>query len=588
MPTSGGSAKKVFFEIDDAFRVTLAAQVEEVGSYFARSFSAFPFLPAVAVVKLHPDALAKSHRPDSLFRGTGCNIIGSRHSGELLIAVKDRSLSLLGEAIRKLQTKTAIANMSTITEIIPYTSRDALQTKVPESGKAVTVKLKPFLHYSGRENAALSEHMDTVFKSLRCSYVTRLNCYGRSTVLRLERLEAEQVIGLASFVGTRSLAEFPIYRALRMSSRRLGPATPGSFTPPDDASEYPVLGIVDSGVDPGSSLMSPWIAARMCSVAEADCDYSHGTFVGALAIQPRILNNLNPCFPAAPCKILDVVVFPRSGELPENELLQAIDDALRAYPDVRVWNLSLSSNIPCSDSGFSDLAMALDELQDEFDVTFVIAAGNYTKPPFRGWPAENLGEDDRIGSPGDSARGITVGSLAHLESPTSRVRRDHPSPFSRRGPGAAFHPKPELTHYAGNCDTVGNCIQTGVVSLDGSDYLVEDVGTSYAVPLVASSLATIHSLTAERLSTNLGKALLIHSAVLGRKIAKESERAYYGFGVPDAVERVLTCTGSSVTLVFEPELRGSTSFEKSPFPFPTVSSTHQRPDLRRHHDYSRL
>jgi hypothetical protein len=277
---------------------------------------------------------------------------------------------------------------------------------------------------------------------------------------------------------------------------------------------------------------------------------------------------MNQIFPVSPCKLLDVVAFPKSGELPENELLQAIEDALNAYPDVRVWNLSLSSNVPCSDAGFSDLAMALDELQDEFGVTFVIATGNYGVPPFRGWPAEDLGESDRIGSPGDSARGLTVGSLAHLESASSRVRRDYPSPFSRRGPGAAFHPKPEVTHYAGNCDADGNCIQTGVVSLDGSGFLVEDIGTSYATPLVASTLATIHHEAAERMSTNLAKALLIHSAALSRKSSRDSERAYFGFGVPGVVDNILSCSSASVTLVFEPELRGSTFFEKLPFPFP--------------------
>lgn len=398
--------------------------------------------------------------------------------------------------------------------------------------------------------------------------VKQLSCYGRSTIYQLEGLRERQLDRLADFAGTRSLAEFPSYRVLRTSSRRLGPATRALFTPPDVGVEYPILGIVDSGIDPRNAFLRPWVAERMWTLAETECDHSHGTFVGALAIHPRQLNNENGCFPNASCRILDVIAFPASGELPENELVQAIEDALIAYPQVRVWNLSLSSNTPCSDMGFSDLAMALDDFQDRFDVTFVIAAGNYGTPPFRGWPAENLGEEDRIGSPGDSARGVTVGSLAHLDSSNSRVKRNHPSPFSRRGPGAAFLPKPEVTHYAGNCDGNGNCIQTGVVSLDGSGYLVEDIGTSFAAPLVASTLATIYSETAEKMSPNLAKALLIHSAVLGRKNTRESDRAYFGFGVPGAVENILSCTSSSVTLVFEPELRNTTYFEKEPFPFP--------------------
>jgi serine protease AprX len=519
-------------------------------------------------VTLEHDALAKIHRPDQLFRGSNCPIIGSRRTGELLIGVHSRTLRRLASNIKSSQTKTALANLSTISAISPYTSSDALQVAPTEHGK-LTVKLRPFSHPAEQANEALREYLGTLFKDLELESVKQLTSYGQSTVFRLDGLEAKQIIGLAAFAGTRSLAEFPRYRVLRTSSRRLGPATPANFSPPEDAVEYPVLGIVDSGIDPDSSFMGPWITARMWAVARSECDHGHGTFVGALAIHPQSLNNRNRCFPIAPCKILDVVAFPKSGELPENELLQTIEDALRAYPTVRVWNLSLSSNIPCADTGFSDLAMALDELQDEFDVIFVIATGNYATPPFRGWPAENLGEADRIGSPGDSARGVTVGSLAHLDSANSRVKREHPSPFSRRGPGAAYHPKPEVTHYAGNCDENGNCIQTGVVSLDGSGYLVEDIGTSYAAPLVASTLATIYNETVDRMSTNLAKALLIHSAAVARKSSRDSDRAYFGFGVPGAVENILSCSSSSVTLVFEPELRNSTFFEKWPFPFPS-------------------
>jgi serine protease AprX len=567
-PKPGGSPSKIFGDVDKTFRDNLIDQLGKVGEYFSRSFEDYPSLPAVAVVKLHEDALAKSHRPDRLLRGNQCPIIGSRRTGELLIAVQRRSLDVLASSIRSRTSRPALASISTISEIAAYTTQDALQVKAGDA-EALTVKLRPFQHSSAFVNDALRGYLGAVLESLGVSVARQLNCYGPSPVYRLEGLQMQQLIGLAAFPGTRSLAEFPIYRVLRTASRRLGPATKAIFAAPLLNMEYPVLGLVDSGIDPNSALMKPWVAARMWAVAASDCDHSHGTFVGALAIHPRQLNNHNTCFPIAPCMILDVVAFPASGELPEDELLQAIEDALRKHPEVRVWNLSLSSNIPCDDTGFSDLAMRLDELQDESDVTFVIATGNYATPPFRGWPAENLGEDDRIGSPGDSSRGLTVGSIAHLESTSSRVRCYHPSPFSRRGPGAAFLPKPEVTHYAGNCDANGNCIQIGVVSLDGSGYLVEDIGTSYAAPLVASTLATIHSEAAERMSTNLAKALLIHSAVLSRETLRESDRAYFGFGVPGAVPHILSCSGSSVTLVFEPELWNSTYFEKTPFPYPS-------------------
>jgi len=242
---------------------------------------------------------------------------------------------------------------------------------------------------------------------------------------------------------------------------------------------------------------------------------------------------------------------------------------LPKYPDVKVWNLSLSADAPCAVQEFSHLAMALDDLQDRYGVTFVLSAGNYKTPPLRGWPPGELHGRDRIAPPADSVRAITVGSLAHLEKPNSRVRRDQPSPFSRRGPGPVSTPKPEVVQYGGNCDSVLSYAQTGVMSLNADGQLAEDIGTSFTAPVVAALLSNVNDALSDPPSRSLAKALLVHSAVLNSPPVTADDLRYRGFGVPGSdLLTVLSCSPWAATLIFEAELVPGLEYERWPFPVP--------------------
>jgi hypothetical protein len=163
---------------------------------------------------------------------------------------------------------------------------------------------------------------------------------------------------------------------------------------------------------------------------------------------------------------------------------------------------------------------------------------------------------------------MTVASLAHIDRPNSRVRCEEPSPFSRRGPGPVFVPKPELAHYGGNCDATATYIQTGVLSFDGNGNIAENIGTSFASPMVAALTANVEAELAQRPSRNLLKALVVHSAVLNSPSIRSLDLKYRGFGVPRDVVGALTCASWAATLIFEPELVSGLEFEKRGFPIP--------------------
>ena len=278
-------------------------------------------------------------------------------------------------------------------------------------------------------------------------------------------------------------------------------------------------------------------------------------------------------------KLLDVVVIPNDESnygavdtLTEDQFVEILREVVPKYHnEVKIWNLSLGSDIICKNDEISDLAVFLDDLSDRYNVRFILSSGNYQEWPYRGWPpCDSIGEKDRITTPAESVRSITVGSIAHKDSGDSMVRKFEPSPFSRRGPGSNFIIKPEVVDFGGNLDVRGNYNELGVYSLDENCNLIENVGTSFSAPLVSRSTAIINN-SIESKDLLLSKALLIHSAKLSDtvKINNGDENKYYGFGHPDIISsRVLNCSDDKVTLIFDENIKQGEHLELYDFPYP--------------------
>ncbi len=571
-PESGFGQRKVFDEESlPALRQRLSEEVAKVEAAFAPVFRNMPNMPAVARVRLKEDAIAKSHRPATLLATTP--VIGVEHFGELLISVRPSGLRSLVDRIKHDETKTRRADISTIETILPYRESDALRDGLDvlkaEATREHVLKLRLFDHRNTALNAIVYKGLVERVMSLGLPPPEELPYGGDIRIFKVKGVTPEAVEPLARFVGTQSLSVFPRYHSIETASIAVRNLAPNDFPPPTDDVVYPVVGIIDSGTNPEDPFLHPWIVGREEYVPELNRSYDHGSFVAGLIAHSRRLNQGDTRFPETSAKIVDVVALPGKGGLREDDLLSILEEVLPKYPEVRVWNLSLGGDECCDDRSFSDLAMKLDELQDRYGVLFVLAAGNYTQVPLRGWPPDDLGEADRICSPADSLRGITVGSIAHLHRPTYRVKPDEPSPFSRRGPGPVFIPKPELVHHGGNCDDTGQHAQTGVMSIDAGGQLAENIGTSFAAPLVTTLLANVDHALAPGASRNLVKGLVIHSAMLASEKLTGDEIRYRGFGKPgnDPVS-VLTCTPWSATLVFEPDLVAGVDFVRHPFPIP--------------------
>jgi serine protease AprX len=575
-PRVGGGPPKDFTEFYDQARETVLTDLHKVGNYFDRVFVASN-LPAVARINLREEALAKSHRPDALLTDRTCPVIGAEYFGQLLVSIRPDSLKRL---VSTIATSTALNTKNDISKILsiePFSAQDALGNWTPkeleaflQEEKLSTLKLRMFNHRNPELNDMLYHELGRLTQRV-CAGTPDALRYGRNLlVYRIRATEHSRAISeLAAFVGTQSIDVFEQF-AVGTQSTIVKPMLADHLPPPYEDVEYPLVGIIDTGTDPNNAHLQAWVAARDESeVPSIDQDNTHGSLVAGLIVNGRALNHDHVGFPTGRAKIVDFVALPSSGRATEDDLVELLRHAFERHPEPRIWNLSANSTNRCRNGRFSEFAIAIDGLQDEFNVMIVNSAGNINTTPLHNWRRPDLSDDDRIYSPADSLRAITVGSIAHLSRNNACAAAGEPSPFSRKGPGAAFVPKPDVTHYGGNATRDFQYSQMGVLSIDGSGNIAEAIGTSFAAPSIALSAAQLAAAFEEPPSRHLLKAFLIHSAVLHSPEVTAQDLPYKGFGKPPSVEEILRCRPWEATLVFDIDLPFSQRhFHKADFPVP--------------------
>jgi len=553
----GGSARKSFAEVTPALRRKKAAEWKSAAEDALEAAEQFGLQTGVLKVKLKPKAIAKSHRPQYLLQQAGrTRIIGASHIGTLLVSVSPQSASATQDAFLHNATQDGTADLSTIESIEPYSAVDRKPTaghsEAYDYGAVVTL-------FDFRDEGLNTEAQASVDGLLERHH--RIPHSRRPRTLLLKDVTDAEI---------RELAKHPAVRRIWPNSAvtvpEFLPAASGDSTipAPAEGSVYPTVGLLDDGVSPGAPALLPWImAGETYPPAPPDNgDYHHGTFIAGLIAGCHALNpGVNP-LPPGPCRILVNRIFSAYEPLGIEDLITRIDECVRKHPQVKVWNLSLGIDAPCTGPEFSPFACELDEISLRQRVLFVISAGNYRRPlPLRGWPASSWHTDDRdvIGPPADSVLGLSVGSVAHAHNVRSAVKTSEPGAYSRRGPAPGLLPKPELGHYGGNCTAQGLADGCGIASLatDGSRAL--NWGTSFATPLVASVAAHGWADLAKaghEVVPEMVRAVVIHAAALSSPPRKPEELRYFGFGIPGSLDNVLTCEPWEFTTwhrVFIPE-----------------------------------
>ena len=578
--SGGGSPPTPFRHVDAAYRKSLSTQVSAIRSTITPQ-TEHRLVPVR--VKLLMRAAAKSHRPQSVFSEETCPIVGAGKLGELFVKATPEGLTKLTKVIDSNKSEQITKELSCIEAIETVTPSyrrgglgpDELLRRSPRGAHGFVTRVRLFNFGNSNDQAKIvSDFQETCH---RHGIKTNNTGYSaRSFNYSAECRSAKDVDLLSRIIGVRSVVGMPLIRTVRPMMYNAGPL-PKLQKRSEVANDVPVVVVVDSGISDSIPDLNSWIIGRESHVAPEYRNTDHGTFVGGLICWGNQLNPHVANIDSNPCGLFDFQIIPNADPnkgdtdaLKEQEFLISLDSALRQYANrYKVWNLSLSTDAVCSLDEFSSFAEELDNLQEKYEVSFVISAGNYATPPLLNYPRQGPQlEAGRITAPADSVLGITVGSVSHIDYKRDGPKEHHPSAFSRHGAGPNYIIKPDLVHYGGACSIDGSHV-SGIRSLNGNG-TAENLGTSFSAPLVSRTLAQIYHQITPTPKPVLARALLTHHARDPRTQTRvpDGEENFFGFGLPDPVPYCLECSLYTSTLVFDDVLRPGYYLDWDDFPYP--------------------
>ncbi|MBL0929477.1 MAG: S8 family peptidase [Alphaproteobacteria bacterium] len=377
-----------------------------------------------------------------------------------------------------------------------------------------------------------------------------------------------------------ALQKHPLVRAIlppvlleltddRSSSDSASAAEPVAISLPQSQSTYPIVGVIDSGVAP---VLDGWVAGRFDYLSSGEYDAIHGTNVAGLLAIGQALNGVDIAPEANGCHLYDIPLYPNGPFMARyrrgfSDFLEEIEQAVAEAKNergVRVFNLSINAVAPVERHRYSIYASRLDQIADSYGVIFVNSAGNLPPAQVRSaWQKRPIDVinyfasrtlPDTIFKPAESVRSISVGAL---NPPNTDQIADAPTIYTTRGPGLQVGVKPDVACYGGTGGS-GPGKPTGLSSLSTSGGRQSVVGTSFAAPLVARTLAGLDTATEGGLSVEALRAMLLHHTVrpepLTRRGLRDIGRQFTGFGRPQAVSTMLETDDHQITLLFQSRL----------------------------------
>lgn len=331
---------------------------------------------------------------------------------------------------------------------------------------------------------------------------------------------------------------------------------------------YPIVGVIDSGA---AAPLDDWIAGRFDYLAPGEFDMVHGTGVAGLISVPQLANEPAVTPKASGCRIYDIPLFP-SGPFSAHyrgfsdfleEVEQAVAEGQRNH-GVRIFNISINAVSDVESYRYSIYASRLDQIADSYGVIFVNTVGNLPRAQARApWPKKPSEavryfaartSSDTIFKPSESVRAVSVGAI---NPPQTDHVAGAPTVYTTRGPGLQVGVKPDVVTFGGAGVTRPGA-STGLASIDVDGRKQDVVGTSFAAPLVARTLAGIDAATGGGLNLEALRAMLLHHSAtpepLTRRGLKDLARQFTGFGQPAAVADMLETDDHQITLLFQSRL----------------------------------
>lgn len=519
-------------------------------------------VPFSFIARIQEDATAKSKRKDiaNFFQVKEMSsVIGLTATNKLIVSFD--SLSEFGKISERLKDCTnndyAISCITDFEEFLP---------NVYEAEESCNYKIKLIDYQNYEQNLVMRRLLEHTLNNKKIEY-NKTDYSEKFYVYKLKNVTNAMLDELKEadiFNALFSVEPMPKY-VISLDFLEEDDDIP--IKKPDSEKNYMTIGILDNGIETIPHL-KPWIdIERWSPYPESSINPTHGTFVAGIALYGDECEGKGWVGHKG-IKLFDAAVFPDNSKegLDEDELIANIKEAVKLYNEqVKIWNLSISITRQVSDNKFSDFAIALDALQDEYNALICKSAGNCRN-------FESSRPKGRVHEGADSIRSLVVGSFAHKKGTYDYAEVNDPSPFSRVGPGPEFIIKPEVSHYGGNAgvDPLGNTVTTGVKSFAKDGTLAQGVGTSFSTPRITALAAGIQQELSEDFDPLLLKSLITHSASYPREMTVPSiERAkQVGFGLPKSVSEIIYNSPYEATLILRDNLAKGDKIDIMDFPMP--------------------
>ena len=310
---------------------------------------------------------------------------------------------------------------------------------------------------------------------------------------------------------------------------------------PAPAADAPAVVVLDSGLATGHPLLGAAVGDAQGYVAPLlnagdNVPNGHGSFVAGLALYGDVETCIRSGAFVPLLRLFSGKVFNDDGADQTEFVEKAVEQAVRYFHDeyqCRVFNLSYGDlNKVYEGRHLRGLAYTLDRLTRELDVLFVVPTGNFNenlhvlRNDYPNYLLDN--SRARLLDPASALNALTVGGLAVKIA--SRDAQNHgttiedlpiaqtlqPAPFTRAGPSIGGAIKPDVVEEAGNLAVMRTGARTrhsglGLVSMNSGfaagSLFAEDIGTSYASPVVAHKVAMLSGRLPDA-SANLLRAVI--------------------------------------------------------------------------------
>ncbi len=505
-------------------------------------------LPFIIETEINNDAKAKSYRKNIrsvLDDHYNKMIIGFKDDNKLLSSINSNCIKNIIDDFKNTKDNgILISSIMNINKFKPYINKSNNNNKIYKAR---------LINFNSEEiNKKNIKLFKTYCIQKEIDIKTETHYTDNIIIYKLFLHNVENLDFICDFEGLYSLEPMP---EISINLDSLKESKFMNYNIPKKDTSYPIVGILDTGISETTAL-KPWLISKKHSNYPLEYqDNSHGTFVAGILEYGDYLNNSNDYYLEG-VNIFDAIIFPDENKekVYQDDLVEHITEAIKRNPEIKIWNLSIGTNIESNINYFSDFAMALDYIQDKYNVIIVKSAGNCT----------NFIQDmevSRISNSADSVRAIVVGSISNIDN-------NH-SLFSRIGPGPCYITKPDLVHYGGHIDSNKNC--KGVQSFDINGNIITNCGTSFSTPRVTRLCSELQYLVNydNNFDPVLLKALLIHSAnYTNINMDMEEKIKKMGFGKPSSTKEILYNSDYEITLVLRDNLKKGEFMEITDFPFP--------------------